>query len=201
MQAGAAEGETPAGRLSGVLAEILGHIYLAAPHCSASHLRERIASKVPATVASLTAAGSDLAPEHAEVVQQLLDVPEAGRYSVYTLLEELDYYPQRGDVESIVRQIRLHCTLPTKATEIVHTICEWSVTRYLPFHTRKMLATSLLSKYMQLLAADRMQTDSDSDAWGGLVREHLQPKLHQFLDAFDCQPSSPGTCSLWHLWS
>lgn len=128
---------------------------MVSPQCSAYFLRERIAARIPAAVTALRAPmEADFDAERTEVLQLLCELPEGGRYSIFTLLEELEYFPLRGDLDSIAKQLKLHAT-PLKAADFLHVICEWSVTRYRPAHHRRLLSATIIRKCVVSLSLSR----------------------------------------------
>lgn len=180
-----------------LLTEVLCFIYIVSPQCSAQFLRERIAARVPAAVAALKTPEIEFDPERADVQQLLAELPEGGRYNVFTLLEELEWFPQRGDLDLVARQLRQHASSAAKAADFVQLICEWSVTRHRPSHHRKLLSATLIRKYNVLLAHERMPVDGE-DALEA-AREQTQARLHVFLDTFDCYANSLGTVALRYM--
>lgn len=160
---------------------------MVAPQCSAHFLRERIAARIPAAIAALRAPDTEHEPERAEMQLLLSELPEGGRYSVFTLIEELEWFPARGDLESVARQMRLHASSPAKAAELVQLVCEWCVTRHRPAHHRKLLGATLIRKFNALIAQERQQVDGEEAV--DAAKELTQSRLHIFLDTFDCHSS------------
>lgn len=173
-------------------------IYMVAPQCSAHFLRERIAARIPTAIAALKAPDTEHEPERAEMQLLLSELPEGGRYSVFTLIEELEWFPARGDLDSVARQMRLHASSPAKAAELVQLICEWCVTRHRPAHHRKLLGATLIRKFNALMAQERQPVDGEEAV--DAAKELTQSRLHVFLDTFDCH-SSHGTLIRTHCGS